>query len=322
MIHKETVNKIEKYQISNENVQAEFISFGARMTKLVFNGIDVLLGYDDATDYLSDTLFIGATVGRFAGRIGKTDISLNGKNIFLDQNENNTTCHHGGYNAFDKKYWFGEILSDRAIAFSRVSANGEGGFPGNLSISVHYTLLDNGVEIKHFATSDQDTIVNPANHAYFNLAGYAHPDAREMHLALSSDHYLPLNEKLIPTGEIRNSRETDFDFRLQRRIGIDLDNYFIFNDSCKKIRKVGSLYSPVSGIRMEIMTDQPGVQIYTCGAFQSDKGKGGIPLHLNQGIALETQGYPDNPNHPNFPTTILKAGEQYVSTTRFLFYVA
>lgn len=318
MVTKQTIDQIEIYTIENEIIQAQFLSFGARMTKLVFNGIDVLLGYDDQLDYLNDTLFIGATVGRFAGRIGNTNLFLNGIPISLDQNENETTCHHGGYNAFDKRFWKGQIISENAVSFSRTSADGEGGFPGNLEITVRYTLLDNGIEIQHFAKTDQDTIVNLANHAYFNLAGFDHPDAREMVLALSADQYLPLNEKLIPTGEIKETKGTDFDFSQKRKIGVDLDHYFIFNNQEEQPRLVGSLSSPLSRIRMDIITNQPGVQIYTCGAFQADKGKGGIPLHLNQGIALETQGFPDNPNHRKFPSSVLATDETYVSTTKFL----
>ena len=319
MVTKETIGKIEKYSIQNKNIQAEFISFGARMTKLVFNGTDVLLGYDNAEDYLNDTLFIGATVGRFAGRIGKTDLTLKGSCFQLDKNENGTTCHHGGYNAFDKKFWKGTILSDNAISFTRISSDGEGGFPGNLKITVRYTLLENGVEIHHEAKTDQDTIVNLANHAYFNLAGFHNADARDMELTLSSDHYLPLNEKLIPTGEIKETKGTSFDFTRKRKIGVDLDHYFIFNSFNGHQQNVATLYSPLSKIRMDILTNQPGVQIYSCGAFEADKGKGGIPLHLNQGLALETQGFPDNPNHNNFPDTILRTNETYISTTSFLF---
>lgn len=318
MVTKQTIDQIEIYTIENEIIQAQFLSFGARMTKLVFNGIDVLLGYDDPLDYLNDTLFIGATVGRFAGRIGNTNLILNGIPISLDQNENETTCHHGGYNAFDKRFWKGQIISENAVSFSRTSADGEGGFPGNLEITVRYTLLDNGIEIQHFAKTDQDTIVNLANHAYFNLAGFDHPDAREMVLALSADHYLPLNEKLIPTGEIKKTKGTDFDFIQKRKIGVDLDHYFIFNNQEEQPRLAGSLSSPLSRIRMDIITNQPGVQIYTCGAFQAAKGKGGIPLHLNQGIALETQGFPDNPNHRKFPSSVLATDETYISTTKFL----
>ena len=123
---------------------------------------------------------------------------------------------------------------------------------------------------------------------------------------------------MIPTGEIANTKGTKFDFSIQRKIGIDLDHYFIFNED-KGIRYGGTLYSEKTGIAMDFETNQLGVQIYSCGAFEADRGKGGIPLHLNQGIALETQGYPDSPNHENFPSTIIKAGESYTSVTRFLF---
>lgn len=319
MVRKETFDSIEKFTIENKNIKAEFISFGARLTKLVFNGIDVLLGYDYPADYLTDTLFIGATVGRFAGRIGKTKLNLNGCDFQLDQNENETTCHHGGYNAFDKRFWNGCILSENAVSFSRTSLNGEGGFPGNLEVTVTYTLLENGIQIQHVAKTDQETIVNLANHAYFNLAGFDHPDAREMHLSLEADRYLPLNQKLIPTGEVVATIGTEFDFSKDRKIAVDLDHYFVFKNYDKNPQLIGTLHSPSTGIRMDIVTDQPGVQIYTCGAFSAEKGKGGIPLHFNQGIALETQGFPDNPNHPNFPKTYLLPEETYLSTTKFLF---
>lgn len=318
MIQTETFGKIEKITIQNDILQAEFLNFGARITKLVFKGIDVLLGYDRPEEYLTDSLFVGATVGRFAGRIGNTSLTLNRKPIQLDQNENGTTCHHGGYNAFDKKFWNVEIIDENAIRFTRTSTDREGGFPGNLKISVEYALQQNRLEIRHIAKCDEDTLVNVANHAYFNLSGYSDADAREMILQLPSDKYLPLNEKLIPTGEIASVTDTAFDFTFARKIEVDLDHYFVYRKE-NGMRYGGTLYSPKTKIQMDIETDQPGVQIYTCGAFEAPSGKGGIPLHLNQGIALETQGFPDNPNHENFPSTILKADETYVSNTRFVF---
>ena len=318
MVRKELIGKIEKFTIQNGILQAEFLSFGARIIKLVFNGIDVLLGYDQPDEYLSDTLFIGATVGRFAGRIGNTSLFMNKEKIQLDQNENGSTCHHGGYNAFDKRFWNAEIINENAIRFTRTSKDSEGGFPGNLDISVEYALISNRLEIRHAAKCDRDTLVNVANHAYFNLSGYSDPDARELTLNLPADHYLPLNEKLIPTGEIRPVSGSTFDFKTPRKIAIDLDHYFVYQKR-DGLHHGGKLYSPKTKIQMDIETDQPGVQIYTCGAFEASIGKGGIPLHLHQGIALETQGFPDNPNHGNFPSSFLKAGDTYSSQTNFIF---
>lgn len=317
MIETRKIENIDIYTIKNNAIEAEFISFGARMTKLALNGIDVLVGYDAPKDYVTDQLFIGATVGRFAGRIGKTSIKINGNTFQLDQNENGTTCHHGGFNAFDKKHWKSEIISENSIRFTRTSPDGEGGFPGNLEISVLYTVLENGVEVCHSAVSDRDTVVNLTNHAYFNLSGCLDPDARELFLHLPAEQYLPLNDKLIPTGKIEPTANTAFDFTSERKISVDLDHYFVFR-RVNGMRFGGSLYSSKSKIRMDIETNQPGVQIYTCGAFQAEKGKGGIPLHLNQGIALETQGFPDSPNHENFPSAVLEAKKQYLSKTRFL----
>lgn len=318
MVRKELIGKIEKFTIQNGILQAEFLSYGARVTKLVFNGIDVLLGYDQPEEYLGDTLFIGATVGRFAGRIGNTSLFLNNENIQLDQNENGSTCHHGGYNAFDKRFWDSEIINENAIRFTRTSKDSEGGFPGNLDISVVYALTNSSLEIRHVAKCDRDTLVNLANHAYFNLSGYDDADARELSLKLPADHYLPLNEKLIPTGEIRTVSDSSFDFTTPRKIAVDLDHYFVYQKH-EGMHRGGTLYSPKTKIQMDIETDQPGVQIYTCGVFEASIGKGGIPLHLHQGIALETQGFPDNPNHKNFPSSILKAGETYSSQTNFIF---
>ena len=320
MIQKETIGEINKFTITGKQIQAEFISFGARMTKIIYNGIDVLLGYDDPADYLNDKLFIGATVGRFAGRIGNASLQINGNSVQLDQNENTTTCHHGGYRGFDKWIWESKVISENSVCFTRTSPDGEGGFPGNLSISVQYTLLDDGIEITHSAKTDQETIVNLTNHAYFNLSGYQNADARELFLQLNADNYLPLNEKLIPTGEIRSVESTSFNFKKEKKIQTDLDHFFIFSDETD-FRRVGRLRSETTGICMDIATNQRGVQIYTCGAFEADHGKGGIPLHRNQGIALETQGYPDSPNHISFPTALLKPNETYVSKTRFIFSI-
>ncbi len=318
MVTKSKFGKYDLFTLENDKLKVELFSYGACIKKIIFDGKDIALGYDTPEDYENGSFYIGATIGRYGNRIQNGTFSLNEKVYFVDKNEKSVTCLHGGLKGFDKCIWDSEILSDQSVAFSLKSSDGECGFPGNVFIKVIFSLENNALVLSYQATSDADTVFNPTNHVYFNLDGYNGRDCREMLLTFPAEHYLPVNDELIPTGEIKNVSGTDFDFRSERPIRIDYDHCFVFGMKKEK-RYGGSLYSPTSGIKMDIETDMPSVQLYTCSGFESSVGKGGIPLHKHQGVALETQFFPDSPNHKNFPSTVLKKGDVFESKTKYIF---
>ncbi len=307
------------FEIQNDALKVKLISYGARITELHFDGKDVTLGFDRLEDYKESNIYCGAVVGRFGNRIANGRFSLNGTEYQLPKNEKGITTLHGGTEGFDRFEWDGEILSDNAVRFSRLSRDGEMGFPGNLAVSVTYTLEKDGLCIAYFAKTDADTHVNLTNHAYFNLDGCFGEDCLKMTLQLDAPKYLPVDDKLIPTGEIADVAGTIFDRRDTRPIETDYDHCFVFGMK-QEYKKVGTLYSPHSGIAMDIETDMPGLQCYTCSGTNEKAGKGGVPLHLHHAVALETQFFPDTPNHENFPSTLLQASAPFESITRYRFY--
>lgn len=318
MAIKRTVGDLDVITLENDRLSASFLSLGARWISLTFEGKELLLGYDTPEEYRTDACYIGATVGRVAGRIRGARVSINGKTYFLDQNEKVLHCHHGGFHGLHQKNWVTEICEENTVSFSTFSRDGEGGFPGGLRVSVNYSMDKNTVTITTRATTTKDTFFSPTNHAYFNLDGFDGEDAREMMLELSAEHYLPVDEELIPTGEIRSVEQTIYDFRRKRRIQSEYDLSFVLGNT-RKMRRAGKLYSPDSRIAMELFTDMPALQLYTCNSFRADQGRGGIPLHPHQGVAMETHFYPNSPSTPHFPSCLLKEGETFESTTKFIF---
>ncbi len=308
----------KKYILENEKIKLELLSYGARIHKLYFGGIDVVLGFDTLEDYQKDKRFLGATVGRYANRIAGGEFMLGENKYTLSKNENGITTLHGGEFGFDRFEWDAKILDENSVCFERISPDGEMGFPGELEVSVTYTLSDSAVIITYTAKCDGDTVFNPTNHAYFNLGGLGGKDCREMILQLNAEHYLPIDENLIPTGEIKKVDGTEFDFQDARKIGVDFDHCFVLSDP-KKENLAGFLYSEESGIKMNIETDLPGIQLYTCEHFTDPAGKENIPLHDHHGVALETQFSPNSPNCLDFPSPILKKGEEFQSITKYSF---
>jgi len=308
----------KKYTLENGKMKAELYSYGARINTLSFDGTDILLGYDSLEEIKNSNVYTGCTVGRFANRIHRGRFILNGKEYQLDQNEKGRNHHHGGSRGFDRFEWDGKILNDNAVEFSRISPDGEMGYPGNLKVSVTYTLEESALLISFSAACDQDTPLNLTCHTYFNLDGYRGSDCREMILNLNANHYLEVDEDLIPTGKLLPVQTTEFDFTEPKRIARDYDHCFVFSPA-KENETRGSLYSKKTKIKMNLETDLPSVHVYTCSSFLDTCGKGKIPLHLHQGVALETEFFPDSPNHENFPSCILKSGEMFQSFTRFSF---
>ena len=330
------------YSLKNkQGMTAEIMTWGATVVSLSTpdrkgHFDDVVCGFDHLADYPTKSPYFGATVGRYGNRIAKGQFRLDGKAYHLAVN-NGVNSLHGGLKGFDKRIWSAKILSQGAepsVALTYKSKDGEEGYPGNLNCRVTYTLtVDNALKIDYALSTDQATVANLTNHSYFNLAG---PDARDNldHvLTLYADRFTPVDKTLIPTGELRNVEGTPFDFRSATPIGARIENKdeqlifgsgydhnWVINGKAGTLRQAASVYEPLSGRRMEVWTTEPGVQFYT-GNFLDGSlvGKKGKVYPYRFALCLETQHFPDSPNHPKFPTTTLRPGKVYRSTTVYKF---
>jgi len=297
---------------------------------------DVVLGFDTIDGYQTDHPFFGAIIGRYGNRIGNAQFSLDGRTYKLAAN-NGPNNLHGGARGFDKQLWTGEIVkSDRgqAVAFSRTSPDGEEGFPGTLKVRVTYILTDqNGLIVEYEASTDKATPVNLTQHSYFNLAGEGSGTILDHQLMINAERYTPVNDTLIPTGELAPVAGTAFDFRKPTRIGdrIDqpdvqlkngkgYDHNWVLNHKQSGLQLAARVFEPKSGRTLEITTSEPGLQFYAGNFLDGTiKGKQGHVYGHRSGFCLETQHFPDSPNKPSFPSTILKPGQQYRTTTVFTF---
>ena len=300
---------------------------------------DVVLGYDDLRGYLKKSPYFGAVVGRFANRIARGCFTLDGRAHQLTINE--PPHHlHGGLRGFDKALWTAEQrlgAGGVSVAFRHESASGEEGYPGRVSATVTYTLTE-GAEliIDYEATTDEPTIINLTQHTYFNLAGEGSGDALGHMLTLQADQYLPVDETMIPTGELAAVTETPFDFRKEAVIGshirarheqlahgLGYDHNFVVRRDGPGLVAAARLVDPGSGRRLDVRTTAPGVQFYSGNRLDgSIRGKGGRAYLVHAGLSLETQHFPDAPNHPAFPSAVLRPGQDYRSTTVFAFGVS
>ncbi|NMA37421.1 MAG: galactose mutarotase [Papillibacter sp.] len=276
---------------------------------------DVVLGYDREEDYYNDMASLGATVGRYANRIGGASFKLNGTEYRLPNNEGQN-CLHGG-KGFQKRRWKGQA-TDSEVLLTIESPDGEEGFPGNLKVELRVRLSDeNELILDYTAVSDKDTVINLTNHSYFNLA--CEGNILEQELMLNSDYYLEVDKALIPTGELIPVEGTDYDFRQLRPIKNGYyDNCYVLH-SGEGVK--AQAYDPKSGRGLKMYTDMPGVQLYCAAWLGGVKGKGGRVYKPYEGFCLETQFYPDSPNKPQFPSAVLKAGEVFKSRTVYQFYV-
>lgn len=335
---------VDLYTMTNANgIEARIMTYGGIIVSLktpdrAGNLGDITHGYDTLGGYLEKNPFFGSLVGRYGNRIGHGKFSLNGVTYELAQN-NGQNHLHGGRVGFDKKVWKVERAEGAgadgvSLVLGYVSADGEENYPGNLAVRVTYTLTDaNALRIDYHATTDKDTIVNLTNHAYFNLAGKGTIVDHE--LTLNADRFTPVDAELIPTGELRSVRQTPFDFIEAHRIGerIDAtdeqisfgkgyDHNFVLSKPAGSLGLAARAYDPLSGRVLEVDTTEPGVQFYTGNFLDgSITGKGGRVYEKRSGFCLETQHFPDSPNKPQFPTTVLKKGEEYNTTTIFKFSV-
>jgi aldose 1-epimerase len=325
------------YTLTNPNgLRARITNYGAILVSLEVpdkNGelADITLGFDSLEGYLKVHPYFGATVGRYANRIGKARFTLDGVVYKLAANNPPENHLHGGNKGFDKVVWKPEEVkaeSQKAwVKMSYISEDGEEGYPGNMACTVTYTLTENNeLKINYEAETDKMTIVNLTNHTYFNLASQGTGDILGHELMLNADKYTPVDEGLIPTGEIRSVKDSPMDFTSSMSIGSRInqveggyDHNYVLN-SGGTLALCAEVYEPTSGRVMTIHTTEPGVQFYT-GNFLDGTitGKGGKVYKKHYGFCLETQHFPDSPNKPDFPTVVLLPGQKYTSETVYTF---
>ncbi len=332
MIEKTAFGNAELFTLKGDgsgDLEVEVITFGAAIRSIRYKGVDVALGYNTLEDYQEGDFFMGAAVGRYANRIAGGKFTLNGEEIQLSCNEVERGGHlHGGVVGMGKRFWHDRVRQGRQVKLSVLLADGEEGYPGNMELSITYEVIGNTLRITYRATTDRDTVLNPTNHSYFNLNGFDGAPITDHILTLNASRYTPAGENLIPTGELRSVAGTPFDFTAPKVFGAEIgkhpelaatfgyDHNFVLDG--EGFRHVATLVSPNTGIRMECHTDRPGMQICGGNYLKSPVGKAG-PMGMYQGICLETQSFPDSPNHPEFPSTVLKAGEEFCSVTEYRF---
>jgi aldose 1-epimerase len=313
-----------------EGVQVETIPYGAIITAVRTpdrHGVfaDIALWHEKPEDYLESTAYLGAVVGRYANRIAGARFTLDGVTYPLAANDGRHHLH-GGTRGFDRHEWAAARLpvdGGEAVRFSRVSPAGEEGYPGTVNVDVQYTVTDATLRIDYTARCDAPTIVNLTQHTYFNLGLERGSTIDEHHLALRADRYTPVDDELIPTGEVRPVEGTHFDLRTLRPIGGHaFDHNWVLTRSGPSPDHAAALVDPMSGRTLDVFTTEPGLQFYT-GNFLDGSivGRGGLRYGRRMGLCLETQHFPDSPNHPAFPTTILRPGHLFHSTTLFRFGV-
>ena len=339
---KQTVDgkPVNLYVLKNDsNFQVAITNYGGRIVSMLVNGkdkkpVDVVLGYDSLKSYQKPKEpYFGALIGRYGNRIAKGKFTLDGKAYQLDINDGVNTLH-GGFHGFFAQVWDAKQLSAQKLELTYVSKDGEGGYPGKLSVKVTYTVTkDNGLQIDYEATTDKTTLVNLTNHAYFNLSGAGSETITDNVLQIDADNITPVDTTLIPTGKLMPVKGTPFDFTAAKAIGAAIgetneqlkngkgyDHNFALNKN-DGTKPVATVSSPKTGITMEVYTVEPGLQFYS-GNFLTGKshdGKGGVAYGYRSAFCLETQHFPDAPNEPSFASTVLKPGATYRTSTTYKF---
>jgi len=325
---------VNRYTLKNENgLSARLMNYGAILTELRVPDKDgrfenIVCGFDNLAQYLKPHPYFGAIVGRYANRIAKGRFTLESQEYTLATN-NGPNHLHGGITGFDKQFWNAELIADASLRFVYTSKDGEEGYPGNLSVQVTYTLSDdNELIIEYAAQTDKTTVVNLTNHSYFNLAGSGL--ILDHQLYLNADSYTPVNDQLIPTGEIASVNGTPLDFRSPRPIGERIaafaknpggyDHNFVLNKRGDELSLAARVFELRTGRAMEVQTTQPGIQLYTGNFLDGTlKSIGGGVYSKHSAFCLETQHFPDSPNQSNFPSTVLKPSERFRSKTIYSF---
>ena len=300
---------------------------------------DVVLGFDNVEGYTAkvNTAYFGALIGRYGNRIARGTFSLDGNTYHIPTNDGPNMLH-GGTVGFNKRIWDAKDVStadEPALELHYLSPDGEQGFPGNLDVTVRYTLDNkNGLHIDYFAKTDKDTVLNLTNHSYFNLRGAGSATVSTHRISINADRFTPIDSTLIPTGKLENVAGTPLDFRKPMDVGARIgarseqlklakgyDHNFVLNDPGDLNKVAARVTEPTSGRVLEVYTTQPGLQFYSGNFLEGNiRGIGGVYRHRSA-LCLETQHFPDSPNHPNFPTTVLHPGEQFHQTTIYRFSV-
>ncbi|MBN2161608.1 MAG: galactose mutarotase [Pontiellaceae bacterium] len=327
--------EVDEYILKNASgMKVKVITYGAAIVSIEApdakgHMADVVLGFDDMAGYLSTgNPYFGCCCGRFANRLAKGTFTIDGTEYSVAIN-NGPNGLHGGLVGFDKKVWKAEIVGDGAVKLSLLSPDGEEGYPGNLAVELIYTLTDeNELKLEYRATTDRKTILNLTNHSYFNLAGSGSVHNHLIHI--NADRYTVVDEHSTPTGELRPVAGTEMDLLEATPIGKNIHqvqglgydhNYCINQAAAGELTVAAFVVEPHSGRTMECLTTEPGVQFYTGNYIEHVKGKNGAIYDKQEGFCLETQHYPDSPNHPEFPSTELKPGDTYTQTTIYRFGV-
>lgn len=327
----------EEITLGQGGMRCKILTYGGAVRALAVpdragNPVDVVLGFDTLEDYMAQDKYIGALVGRYANRIGGARFTLNGAEYPLFANDGPNSLH-GGRRGFDKRVWTVEELSENAVTLSLVSPHMEEGYPGTLRVRVTYALSGGALSIDYWGQSDRDTVFNPTNHSYFNLSGHGSGSAEGQMIQVCASRYTPTLPGSIPTGELAPVEGTPMDLRTPQPIGEHIDDPFeqltlaggydhnwVVDGWDGTLRPAAAAWSPDTGITMTALTTLPGVQFYA-GNFVGGcpAGKGGAVYGDRHGFCLETQFFPDSPNRPEFPSCVLRAGEEHTSRTEYRF---
>jgi aldose 1-epimerase len=330
---------VEIYTLTDGLYEARIATYGGVVVSMKVpdrkrNVVDVVLGFDDLQGYIdnfngSSDAFFGAIIGRYANRIAHGSFTLDGQKYSLPLNDGQNSLH-GGPHGFNNVVWKAKPIAN-GLELSYLSKDGEAGYPGNLSVTVQYTLIKGDLRIEYSATTDKNTVLNLTNHSYFNLSGEG--EILNHHLTLHASKFTPVNADLIPTGELKSVEATPFDFRNstaigariiaddeQLRLGHGYDHNWVLDSEGGVLAEAAEVYDPGSGRLLKVFTDQPGIQFYSGNFLNgSIKGKGGKTDNFRSGLCLETQHFPDSPNHPEFPTSELRPGQRFESVTVYRF---
>lgn len=329
---------VDQYTLRQGGLSCDIITYGAALRALrvpdrAGNPVDVALGFDSIEDYQTQDKFMGAVVGRFANRIGGARFTLNGRDYPLAANNNAVNHLHGGLRGFDKQVWTVGEAGENRLVLRLTSPDGQEGYPGTLDVTVAYELTGEGLSIRYLASCDQDTLCNLTNHTYFNLAGQAGGPVADQIIQLHASFYTPADALSIPTGEILRVEGTPMDLRGPTAIGSRIDEDFpqlafaggydhnwVIDGQAGSLRPAALARSEATGIQLEVLTTQPGVQFYTGNHLEGCiPGKGGAPYGNRWGFCLETQRFPDGPHYGHFPSCVLRAGALYSEETVFRF---
>ncbi|MGA6951871.1 MAG: aldose epimerase family protein [Candidatus Sulfotelmatobacter sp.] len=327
---------VEMYTLADGKIEARIMTYGGIVVSLRTpdrNGKldDIVLGCDSVEKYVVQTAHFGGIIGRYANRIAHGTFQLDGQTYSIPKNDGDNALH-GGIRGFDKVVWTAKEITD-GIELTYVSKDGDQGFPGTLATTVRYTLSGSALRIDYSATTDKDTVLNLTNHSYFNLAGQGNGDILRHVVKIDASRFTPVDATLIPTGELKPVEGTPFDFRTphvvgerivaddaQLRLGHGYDHNFVLDHPAGQLAEAAEVYEPTTGRILRVSTTEPGLQFYTGNHLDgSITGKDGRVYKPRFALCLETQHFPDSPNHPSFPSTELKPGQRFHSVTVFEF---